>query len=178
MLLSDIRWPVSQGAVSDDSQWIKATVLGLANSIARYMLKNMLRRMLGENATKHVVVGVALYFSYGWVKKFFEHLNADNIGQQSIIVLSSLLIMAFLFANYTFSFKDSDLKRGWQRLVDYIQTGIISFGCGALLEISYGAIKAQLHQPFMMMGVLMSLFYVALVMFDFWDLLRGFNERF
>lgn len=83
--------------------------------------------------------------------------------------------MAFLFANYTFTFKDSELKQPVYRFFDYLNTGIVSFGCGALLEISYLVINIQLKQPFLMMGILMILFYIALVIFDFWDLLRGIN---
>lgn len=137
---------------------------------------HMRTKLLWENAVKHLVVVILLYVTYGYVKNFFVTLTTDNIGQQSIIILSSLLIMAFLFGNYTFSFKDSELRRPRHRFLDHLNTAIVTFGCGALLEISYAAINLQLQQPFKIMGLLMVLFYLSLVMFDFWDFMRGLKQ--
>ena len=59
-----------------------------------------------------------------------------------------------------------------QRLFDYLNTGVVIFGCGLLLEIGYITINALLQSAFTFMGVLMILFYVALVLYDFWDMMR------
>ncbi|MDO8623747.1 MAG: hypothetical protein Q7R54_00080 [bacterium] len=131
------------------------------------------KRLVWENVLKHALIVVCLYFFYSSTKSFVQGLATDSIGQQTIVVLSSLLIMAFLFSTYTFTFKDSNLQNGWRRLFDQLNTGITVFGCGALLEISYITINAQLHAEFKLMGLLMVLFYVALVIFDFWDLMRN-----
>jgi len=48
----------------------------------------------------------------------------------------------------------------------------VIFGCGLLLEIGYITINALLQSAFTFMGVLMILFYVALVLYDFWDMMR------
>ncbi|OGZ00753.1 MAG: hypothetical protein A3B13_00790 [Candidatus Liptonbacteria bacterium RIFCSPLOWO2_01_FULL_45_15] len=137
----------------------------------------MRTKFLWENTVKHIIVVVLLYLTYGYVKDFFAILATDNIGHQSVIVLSSMLLMAFLFASYTFSFKDSDMRHSLQRFLDHINTAIVIFGCGVLLEISYVAINSQLHQSFTIMGWLMILFYISLVMFDFWDLMRGIRQH-
>jgi len=139
------------------------------------MAKHSLRdTAIVENAIKNVFVVVLLYMICAPLEVFIGSLDTDATGYQSIIILSSLLIMAFLFAAYTFTFKDSDMTVPSRRMLDYINTGITYFGCGALLEISYFAINAQLKTNFTFMGVLMALFYLALVMFDFWDLHRAF----
>ena len=116
---------------------------------------------------------ILLYISYHPLAVFINGLATDSIGQQTIIVLSSLLIMAFLFGTYSFTFKDSDMEHASKRMLDHLQTGFTIFGCGALLEISYLTVNAQLHTTFSFMGLLMALFYASLVLFDFWDLMRN-----
>ena len=137
----------------------------------------MENRLLRENGIKNGIVIILLYFLYSPTKQFLNSLTTDAIGYQTIIVLASLLIMAFLFATYTFTFKDSSLDSPFRRLLDYINTGIIMFGCGSLLEISYITINIQLKTTFYLIGMLMLLFYISLVLFDFWDLMRAFKQH-
>jgi len=125
---------------------------------------------------KNVVVLALLLFSYSNISSYITSLATDAIGYQTIIVLSSLLIMAFLFANYTFTFKDSKLDKPIARMFDYLNTGIMIYGCGLLLEISYIAVNTQLQSTFIIMGILMMLFYISLVLFDFWDLVRAYSR--
>ncbi|MCX6733747.1 MAG: hypothetical protein NTX63_02950 [Candidatus Peregrinibacteria bacterium] len=133
-------------------------------------------RLLIENTVKNVIVFALLLFSYGNVTSYITSLATDAIGYQTIIVLSSLLIMAFLFASYTFTFKDSKLDKPIARLFDYFNTGIMIYGCGLLLEISYITVNAELHSTFSIMGILMVLFYISLVLFDYWDLVRAYSK--
>ena len=137
------------------------------------MFTSMKQKLLAENAVKHLIALALLYFSYSPLEHFITSLNTDSIGEQTIIILSSLLIMAFLFGTYTFTFKDSNMTKSGRRTLDYLQTGITLFGCGALLEISYLAINAQIHTTFSFMGMLMILFYISLALFDFSDLARN-----
>jgi len=131
-----------------------------------------MNRLLLENALKNLLVFILLLAAYGSVKSDILSFSTDTIGYQTIIVLSSLLIMAFLFATYSFTFRDSNLESPLRRLFDYVNTGITIFGCGLLLEIGYVTINIQLHSTFIFIGVLMVLFYITLVLYDFWDLMR------
>ena len=132
----------------------------------------MINRLLLENTLKNLLVFILLVALYGPVKDEILSFSTDSIGYQTIITLSALLIMAFLFAMYSFTFRDSHLEMPLQRLFDYLNTGVVIFGCGLLLEIGYITINALLQSAFTFMGVLMILFYVALVLYDFWDMMR------
>ena len=131
-----------------------------------------MNRLLLENVLKNLVVFILLLVVYGPVKSEILSFSTDAIGYQTIITLAALLIMAFLFATYSFTFRDSELESPLQRLFDYFNTGITIFGCGLLLEISYITINIQLHSTFTFIGFLMLLFYITLVLYDFWDLRR------
>ena len=135
----------------------------------------MNNKFLLENVLKNIIVIVLLYLMFNPIKNFLESLNTDSIGYQSIIVLASLLIMAFLFGNYTFTFKDSNLEHS-MRFLDYLNTGLVMFGCGALLEIAFLAINLQLKANFTIIGILMLIFYITVILFDFWDLIRGMKH--
>ncbi len=137
----------------------------------------MSNKLMWENGIKNAIVVILLYFFYSPTKIFLESLTTDTIGYQTIIILASLLIVAFLFATYTFTFKDSHLAHTVKRYLDYLHTAIVMFGCGALLEISYLTINIVLKATFSLMGLLMALFYVSLVLFDFWDLMRAIKHQ-
>ena len=137
----------------------------------------MAHKFLFENTLKNIIVVIALYFVYSPTKNFLEGLNMDSIGHQTVIILASLLIMAFLFGNYTFTFKDSHLEHKGKRFLDYLHTGVVIFGCGALLEISFITINLQLKANFTFVGILMVLFYISMVLFDFWDLMRSIKHN-
>lgn len=84
----------------------------------------MMNSLLRENALKNLVVLILLVVLYGPVKSEILSFSTDAIGYQTIITLSALLIMAFLFAMYSFTFRDSNLESSSQRLSDYLNTGI------------------------------------------------------
>ena len=137
----------------------------------------MMNRFLLENTFKNLLVFILLLVAYGPVRSEILSFSTDPIGYQTIVTLSSLLIMAFLLATYSFTFRDANLENPLQRMFDYLNTGITIFGCGLLLEIGYATINILLQSTFTFMGVLMILFYIALVLYDFWDLMRYVPRR-
>ncbi|OGG59496.1 hypothetical protein A3C86_04225 [Candidatus Kaiserbacteria bacterium RIFCSPHIGHO2_02_FULL_49_16] len=70
----------------------------------------MINRLLLENTLKNLLVFILLVALYGPVKDEILSFSTDSIGYQTIITLSALLIMAFLFANYSLPLGIQTLK--------------------------------------------------------------------
>ena len=137
----------------------------------------MRTKILIEGIIKNIVTSAVVYLLIAPTRSFLSSLPYDAINLQTIIVCSSLLIMAFLFGAFGFSFKDTLFTHPVRRFLDHIQSAFYLLGCGALLVISSITLDIQLHVHFALMEWLMILFYLSLILFDFYDLLRGLDAQ-
>jgi hypothetical protein len=135
----------------------------------------MRKRILIENLIKNIVITVLLVLFFFESRNFLLHTNTDDYD--SIVLLSSLLIVAFLFADYSFTYELSNLKDMKERILGHIITGIIIFGTGALLEIALTTLNFKIQRQFVLLDLLGLLFYLSLVLYDFWDLERGLKKH-
>ena len=138
------------------------------------LIKNMRNQILKEYITKNLLVILALVFVYFPIRSFFYSLQSSDLSL--IATISTLLIMAFLFADYAFTYTTSDLRVIYERVLDHSITAIIMFGTGTLLEVSVVALNSALEKPFALMGLIAVLFYISLVLYDFWDLNRALKN--
>ena len=131
----------------------------------------MKQKVIVENIAKNLVVVFALVLSFFPIKEF---LGSLQVGDYAMIgILSSLLIMAFLFADYAFTYTASDLGNVGERALDYLITAIIMYGTGVLLEISVLSLNLSIQKNFGFFSFISFLFYLSLVLYDFWDLNRA-----
>jgi|SRR3989344_43575 len=135
----------------------------------------MRRRVFIENTVKNVIVALCLVIFYFQSKVFL--LQTPSQDYDSIILLSSLLIVAFLFADFSFTYELSGLKSFGERMLGHTLTAIIIFGTGALLEIALTTLNLQIKREFLLLDLLGLLFYISLVLYDFWDLERGLRKH-
>ena len=134
----------------------------------------MKKQLLLENTLKNLFILGGLIIFYFPLHSFLTSLQPANYD--SIVFVSTLLIMAFLFADYAFTFTASDLRRPTERLLDYTITTLIMFGTGALLQMSLLAINLRLMKNFVLLDFVAILFYISLVLYDFWDLNRALKN--
>lgn len=135
----------------------------------------MRRRVFIENAVKNILVALCLAVFYFHSKSFL--IQTPSQDYDSIILLSSLLIVAFLFADFSFTYELSGLKSFGERMLGHTLTAIIIFGTGALLEIALTTLNLQIKREFLLLDLLGLLFYISLVLYDFWDLERGLRKH-
>ena len=135
----------------------------------------MRRRVFIENTVKNILVALCLAVFYFQSKSFL--LQTPSQDYDSIILLSSLLIVAFLFADFSFTYELSGLKSFGERMLGHTLTAIIIFGTGALLEIALTTLNLQIKREFLLLDLLGLLFYISLVLYDFWDLERGLRKH-
>lgn len=135
----------------------------------------MRRRVFIENSVKNIVVALCLVVFYFQSKSFL--IQTPSQDYDSIILLSSLLIVAFLFADFSFTYELSGLKSFGERMLGHTLTAIIIFGTGALLEIALTTLNLQIKREFLLLDLLGLLFYISLVLYDFWDLERGLRKH-
>lgn len=128
----------------------------------------MNQKILIENIIKNVILVILLILFYFPLKKFLVQLNMEDYD--SILIVSTLLIMAFLFADYAFTYKFANLKNSPERFLAHLTTGIIMFGTGALLECTVVSLNLQIANNFFLLELIIVLFYISLVLYDFFDL--------
>lgn len=134
----------------------------------------MKQKILKENLIKNLIVLIALVIFYSPLVDFLQQLPLR--AYDSITLVSTVLIMAFLFADYAFTYSAADIRSTGQRFLGHLITAIILFGTGALLQISILSLNLSLQTRFCLMEILGWLFYASLVLYDFWDLNRGMNK--
>lgn len=134
----------------------------------------MKQNIFTENAIKNLIIIVCLIIFYFPLHDFLSTLPLGSYD--SITLVSTLLIMSFLFADYAFTYSASNLANTLERYLDHTITAIIIFGTGALLEISIMSLNLRLQTGFKLLELPAFLFYVSLVLYDFWDLNRALKK--
>lgn len=134
----------------------------------------MKQKIIIENIVKNVLVAVALIISLVSIRDFLSKLQPADYSMIGII--SSLLIMAFLFADYAFTYTASNLQNPSERMLDHSLTTLIMYGTGVLLEIAVLSLDMAIGRNFFFLEFIAVLFYISLVMYDFWDLNRALKN--
>lgn len=139
--------------------------------------KDFKKNIFIENTVKNIFIVLLLVLSFGFFRTYLLSVNPIGGGYDSILLVSSIFIVSFLFADYGFTYKDSHMTNEIQRLLSHSITTLIMYGTGALLEISSITINLKIGKPFLPFELLMVLFYISLVMYDYWDLNRAFLKK-
>jgi hypothetical protein len=134
----------------------------------------MHNKIIAENIYKNLIILVLLAVFYLPLKTFLVSLRSTDYD--SVILAANLMIVAFLFADYAFTYSASDLTKSKGRYLDHAVAGICIFGTGALLEVSTVALNLKLGANFLLFDLVATLFYISLVLYDFWDLKRGLQK--
>ena len=134
----------------------------------------MKQNTFAENCAKHLLLIICLVIFYFPLRSFLAGFQPNNYD--STILVSSLLIMSCLFADYAFTYTSSDLTNVPERYLDHAITAIVIFSTGALLEISIVSLNFKLQTEFKLLELVAFLFYISLVLYDFWDLNRALKK--
>jgi len=126
-------------------------------------------KYIKENVVKNVLAIVILVFAYSSLQALFATVPADSY--ESIILATSILILAFLFADYAFEYHGKDIKNWRIRMLGHTQTFLTALGTGLSLEVVVIVLHLKMGVTTLFFPFIAIIFYASLVMYDFWDLL-------
>ena len=130
-----------------------------------------MKKIIIENTIKNIIITLILIFLYQPMFDLFS--NIDQTHYPNLLTTFTLLIMAVLFADYAFTYKDTNLQNHKLRIISYAITFIIMLCTGILLELVVILVNLELGFHLYIISIVSILFYISLVLYDYWDLLRN-----
>ena len=130
----------------------------------------MKKKYLTGNIIKNILILVVLFVMYFVEYSLFEGVNPKNYD--SILSVVSILSVAALFGDYSFSYEFSNLKNKYERFLGHLTTFLVMLSTGLLLEAVVILIGLK-GISIWFFGLMAVLLYSSLVAYDFWDLLRN-----
>jgi len=127
-----------------------------------------MNKIIKENIVKNIAIIVLLLFLFNPVRNSIANVTDTNLNTLSLII--SILILGSMFGNFAFTYDHSKLNSSHNRYLSHFVTGILMFTMGLLFEFAI-AVTFNLGVGLLFLPV-MILIYVAMIGYDFWDLLR------
>lgn len=121
-----------------------------------------------QNAIKNIIVVIILIFSWQPLHNFL--IGVDNSAAGNILLAVSILAVAAFFGCFTFTYektKDDNYWLFWAHLT----TGLLTLVVGWSLQMTVLLVE-KLSSPFIFFRFTSIIFYISLVLYDFWDLKR------
>lgn len=134
----------------------------------------MLKIVLRENLIKNCILLVSLVVLFFPINTIMQDIAPENID--SVLLFSSLVFVAALFANFAFTYEFSDVKNRFERILGHSTTFFVMLSIGLLLEISVIAISIKIPSTTFMFAAIASIVYLASVLYDFWDIFRIYEN--
>jgi hypothetical protein len=133
-----------------------------------------MKRAIGENAVKNIIVLVLLVLSYHSIQQslYSSPIANDSAILGSLLVAVSILAVTACFGNFAFTYeKVEHASFGW-RLFAHTTTGVLMLLIGLSLEMT-SVISNLLIGSFLVFDLSLVLLYVASILYDFWDFKRA-----
>ena len=134
------------------------------------MQNNLQRKLVLENIWKHLLVVVVAASSLPVIRHNFRALGPENIND--FLLAISIMIVTVCFANFAFTYRDSDSRSPGIRLLSHgatflflLLTALLLLTMSIGIDIAYPAMGPSFF-------VFSALLYIAVALYDFWDLLR------
>lgn len=123
-----------------------------------------------ENAIKDVLLIITIICMYKVQLPFF--LLVHPISYDSILTTVNIIFVAALTACFAFTYTRFDLENFIERMLGHIATFLAMLCVGLLLETSVIVLSLKLGMKAWYFLFIVVLFYIALLIYDFWDLIR------
>jgi hypothetical protein len=135
-------------------------------------------QLVFENLVKTLAYTALLWFwsrpmIYEWASKLPELLVAD------VLVFSGLLLVGALAGTFSYTYKGAAVTDTFTRLFGHVATGALIFAVGILLEFAFYTLLRLLDLKAYdteMVRLPVVAVFSAVVLFDFWNIIRGANE--
>lgn len=135
------------------------------------MHNELRKKLVWENVWKNALVVVVVLLSAPVVRTSLESI--DKINVNDFLLAVSILLVTVCFANFAFTYKDSQSRAGDVRLLSHAATFLFLLLTALLLltmSIGVGIAYPAMGSLF---SVFSTLLYIAVMLYDFWDILRA-----
>lgn len=100
----------------------------------------------------------------------FKNISSEHYSD--LLIVTSLLIMAVLFADYAFTYEHTRMESFWDRYLSHSVTFIVLLCTGLMLESVVILINLETNTNVWIITFIAVAFYISLAMYDYWDILR------
>jgi len=130
-----------------------------------------MKKVLIENTIKNIIILILLFILYKPALNLFKNIGSEHYG--NLLITTSLLIMAVLFADYAFTYAHTRMKNSFDRYFSHGITFIIMLCTGLMLESVVVLVNLETSINVWIITFVSVAFYISLIMFDYWDILRS-----
>ena len=130
-----------------------------------------MHKYLKQNIIKNLILLFLLAILYFPINVFLSssNLSTDTATAGDVVVVMSIIAVTACFGNFSFTYEK--IKGGSSMLLAHFTTAILMLIIGLSL-IFTSILTSFLLGPFIILDALFALLYVAIVAYDFWDILR------
>lgn len=131
----------------------------------------MHKTLIKENLIKNLLVIICTVFGY----KFIVDSTGGGVDVSqsgNLFSMISMLLVVVCFANFAFTYEKSKMNSLYSRLLSHACTFVLLFLLSCLLVALIASVKVfmpSLHGLVIWFSILI---YLAVVLYDFWDVLR------
>ena len=130
-----------------------------------------MKKILIENTIKNIIILILLFILYKPAQDLFKNIGSEHYG--NLLITTSLLIMAVLFADYAFTYAHTKMNNFFDRYLSHGITFIIMLCTGLMLESVVILVNLETSINVWVITFVSVAFYISLIMFDYWDILRS-----
>lgn len=123
-----------------------------------------------ENTIKNILLIIIFAALYQYNADFFARIAPS--AYPTLLTVVSILIVGALFSCFTFTYAHTKLRSAPSRYMAHLLTILNQFCTGILLEIMVILVNLTIGFSVWILSLTAVLFYISLVLYDFWDLFR------
>lgn len=134
------------------------------------MATDLTKKLIQENVWKNILVLVIVALATPFIRTSLAAVDEQNFG--NVLLIISILLVTVCFANFAFTYKDSDSRSQGIRVLSHASTFLFLLLMALLLltmSLGVGVAYPAMNTLFFIFSLLL---YVGVVLYDFWDLLR------
>lgn len=130
----------------------------------------MNKTLIKENLIKNLLVIICAAFGYGFIVDSVG--GVDVLQSGNLFSIISMLLVVVCFANFAFTYEKSKMNSLYSRLLSHACTFILFLLLAYLLIALVTSVKVFMPSLNSLTIWFSVLIYVAVVLYDFWDVLR------
>ena len=132
-----------------------------------------MKQIIKENIIKDILITILIIVLYFPIHNFLEQSNIatepSSIG--NLLFVISIIIVTACFGAFAFTYERIKISKFSHRLLAHLTTGLLILIIGLSLSLTSILVTYTVGY-FLIFDIILILLYVAVICYDFWDLLR------
>lgn len=136
-------------------------------------MKNLTNAIV-ENSIKNLAIIIIIIASYNPISNTLAVIPLDQLN--NILLVFSMLLLPTCFADFTFTYEKTNMKSPKTKFFGHVAIFTPMLLTAIILEAIAICTKFSSPAIYPLFIVLAVGIYLSVVFFDFWDLLRAYNN--